>query len=127
MPGSPHKQYPACWNTGGRSTGPSERNTEMHTAEDLRDSTERPARSMRITINGETLVVVDKWDERRLARKKRRMERNRAFIARCERLTGKRFETYAEACEAWDEAGLFLFWRRWAHSRERKGRRWRTK
>jgi hypothetical protein len=41
------------------------------------------------------------------------MARNRAFIERCERLTGKTFATYAEAIEAWDEEGYFLPWRRW--------------
>ncbi len=46
-----------------------------------------------------------------------RMARNRGFIERCEKLTGKKFETYAEAAEAWDAAGYFLPWRRWRDGR----------
>jgi hypothetical protein len=52
------------------------------------------------------------FESDRLQRKTVRMARNRAFIDRCEKLTGKKLETYAEAIEAWDAAGYFLPWRR---------------
>ena len=57
------------------------------------------------------------FEAKRQRKKVRGMARNRAFIERCEQLTGKKFETFAEAIEAWDEAGYFLPWRRWRAAR----------
>lgn len=57
------------------------------------------------------------FESDRLRRKTVRMARNRAFIERSEKLTGKKFETYGEAIDAWDAEGYFLPWRRWRASR----------